>query len=404
MKGLKKLAIATAVAAAPFAQAEMTALDDSMLAEMTGQAGVTLDINLQMDIDVIKYVDSDGGDNGKGAVTVRGIHMGNVDDLDAAIGAYQAGTAPIFADTDQAFLRGITIDADGDDGLVIGLNQIGGSTDGTQANNHGIDIVVDAVMFNNGFADKSILEGAAAVSAELASGTPFGGDPAGWYEANIVADPALAAAFATAVGLGDTTAATDAVKAAAGRGNIGGFIIEDFRNYLEDEIVTTYDDRFDMALGFVPGNYVKGEIQVVGTGNALQGTSGISITTKMGGIMDRLAWVDDGGQMGVKDLGFFKGGDNIDAAAGGAGQDGISDTVEALEFNVDIDVVEHTSWNGVAANDVAALQLSNMHVDGTIMMGNIYLAKNDGTGETSLGSVLIKDIDMSGTEVFIYGH
>jgi len=402
MKGLKKLALATAVAAAPFAQAELTAMDDSLLADMTGQAGITMDINLQMDINAIKYVDSDGVTS-KGAITVRGVHMGNVDDLDAAIVANRSTGSSIFADTDQAILRGITIDADGTDGLVIGLNQIGGF-DTVAGTNHGIDIVVDSVMFNNGFADKSILEGASAVQTELASATPFGGDPVAWYQNNIVNDPALAAAFGNAIGTGDTAAATSAVKAAAGRGNIGGFIIEDFRNYLEDSIVATYDERFDMALNTVAGNYVKGEIQVTGTGNALQGTSGLSITTKIGGIMDRMAWVDDGGQMGVKDLGFFKGGDNIDAAAGGAGQDGISDTVEALEFNVDIDVVDHSSWNGSTADDVAALRLSNMHVDGTIMMGNIYLAKNDGSGETSLGSVLIKDIDMSGTEVFIYGH
>ncbi|MGB3666430.1 MAG: DUF6160 family protein, partial [Bermanella sp.] len=35
MKGLKKLALVTAVAAAPFAQAELTAMDDALLGEMT---------------------------------------------------------------------------------------------------------------------------------------------------------------------------------------------------------------------------------------------------------------------------------------------------------------------------------------------------------------------------------
>ena len=40
MKGLKKIALATAVAAAPFAaQAELQAMDDSMMGNVTGQAG-----------------------------------------------------------------------------------------------------------------------------------------------------------------------------------------------------------------------------------------------------------------------------------------------------------------------------------------------------------------------------
>ena len=43
MKGLKKIALATAVAAAPFAaQAELTAMNDSAMGNVTGQAGVTI--------------------------------------------------------------------------------------------------------------------------------------------------------------------------------------------------------------------------------------------------------------------------------------------------------------------------------------------------------------------------
>ena len=45
MKGLKKIALATAVAAAPFAaNADLKALDDSAMGNVTGQAGVTIEI------------------------------------------------------------------------------------------------------------------------------------------------------------------------------------------------------------------------------------------------------------------------------------------------------------------------------------------------------------------------
>ena len=46
MKGLKKIALATAVAAAPFAaQAELTAMNDSAMGNVTGQAGVTIELD-----------------------------------------------------------------------------------------------------------------------------------------------------------------------------------------------------------------------------------------------------------------------------------------------------------------------------------------------------------------------
>ena len=51
MKGLKKIALATAVAAAPFAaQAELQAMDDSMMGNVTGQAGVTIELETQVSI------------------------------------------------------------------------------------------------------------------------------------------------------------------------------------------------------------------------------------------------------------------------------------------------------------------------------------------------------------------
>ncbi|WP_349343101.1 DUF6160 family protein [Marinobacter sp. MMG032] len=59
MKGLKKLALATAVAAVPFAaQAEMKALDDTSMGNMTGQAGITIELEANVDIGEIAYQDA----------------------------------------------------------------------------------------------------------------------------------------------------------------------------------------------------------------------------------------------------------------------------------------------------------------------------------------------------------
>lgn len=470
MKGLKKLALATAVAAAPFAQAEMTALDDSTLSQMTGQAGITIDVDLDMSIDAIKYVDRDGNAGGsatQGAITMKGITMDN--------------------DGAAARIRGITIDADGQDGLVIGLNQIGDTS------GNGIDITVDAVMINDGQANLTAFNAVDAVNQTLnssmvlstddlaagtvatalgdaltadyssaaaanatdaadlnaAAGAAYGNDGATLAGAALSGDATAQGIIATEAGNGNTVAAAAAAVlgdaaaiqdpatqaslnnalAAAGAGNIGGFKIENFRNYIQDSLVEEYNGVFDMALqnstGAVVGDvnsttaggrFVRGEITIQGTGNYLQGTSGLNIAGEFGGAIDQAAWVDEGNEFGIADLGFFHGVDT--------NSDGISDTIEGMHFTMDIDVVQHQSWNntttdaGVATEDVAALQISGLEMKGTIMMGSLYLdgtnmvdhdndtntAEVDAIAAQSLGSVLIKDIDMTGTSVYIYGH
>jgi len=70
MKGLKKIALATAVAAAPFAaQAELQAMDDSMMGNVTGQAGVTIELETQVSIGQFTYTD-------EGTFAVKDIQLG----------------------------------------------------------------------------------------------------------------------------------------------------------------------------------------------------------------------------------------------------------------------------------------------------------------------------------------
>ncbi|PPI79416.1 hypothetical protein DXI23_03980 [Marinobacter flavimaris] len=58
MKGLKKLALATAVAAAPFAaNADLKALDDNAMGNVTGQAGVTIELETRVSIGEFTYTD-----------------------------------------------------------------------------------------------------------------------------------------------------------------------------------------------------------------------------------------------------------------------------------------------------------------------------------------------------------
>lgn len=70
MKGLKKIALATAVAIAPFAaQADLKALDDSSMGNVTGQAGVSIELETRVSIGQFVYTD-------EGSFTVNDIVLG----------------------------------------------------------------------------------------------------------------------------------------------------------------------------------------------------------------------------------------------------------------------------------------------------------------------------------------
>jgi hypothetical protein len=79
MKGLKKIALASAIAAvAAGAQAELKALDDSTMSEMTGQAGLTIDLETKWTIGEFAYQDA-------GFVVLQGLSMGgNSNEVDAS--------------------------------------------------------------------------------------------------------------------------------------------------------------------------------------------------------------------------------------------------------------------------------------------------------------------------------
>tara|TARA_R100000789_G_scaffold59395_1_gene57043 strand:- start:198 stop:1175 length:978 start_codon:yes stop_codon:yes gene_type:complete len=70
MKGLKKIALVTAIAAAPFAaHADLKALDDSTMGNVTGQAGVTIELETRVSIGEFTYKD-------EGTFAVSGIELG----------------------------------------------------------------------------------------------------------------------------------------------------------------------------------------------------------------------------------------------------------------------------------------------------------------------------------------
>jgi len=70
MKGLKKLTLATAIAAVPFAaNADMKAMDDSAMGNVTGQSGVTIELAAQVDVKEVAYEDD-------GFLAISGLSIG----------------------------------------------------------------------------------------------------------------------------------------------------------------------------------------------------------------------------------------------------------------------------------------------------------------------------------------
>lgn len=85
MKQFKKLLLVTAIAA-PFSSVQaLEALEDSVLSGMTGQSGVTIDLQTQISIDELAWIDTQtvddvlGGGIGGGAVYIGGIKIGGAD-------------------------------------------------------------------------------------------------------------------------------------------------------------------------------------------------------------------------------------------------------------------------------------------------------------------------------------
>ena len=113
MKFLKKASLAAAIAAAPFAvNAEMVALDDATMSATTGQAGVTIEIEIAgsgISVGEIEYTD-------EGSVSLQNLTVNNVTNI----------TQTIDVDADGNLLIGMT----GSDGIKIGLGNNAADTTG----------------------------------------------------------------------------------------------------------------------------------------------------------------------------------------------------------------------------------------------------------------------------------
>ena len=145
MKGLNKLALAAAISAAPFAQA-MESIDDAMLGEMTGQAGVSIELSAQVSIGSVEYTDTDGlngTDVDAGTVAINNIVLGGN-------GGGALDEIKIDIDVDDA--KGLMIHLGGTNvpGIVSGLAPVDfGLSVGSVAINGGNNLISDMTIGGN---------------------------------------------------------------------------------------------------------------------------------------------------------------------------------------------------------------------------------------------------------------
>ena len=120
MKNFRTIALVSAIAAVTAgAQAELKALDDSTMGELTGQAGLTIDVETKWSIGEFMYKDA-------GSLLIRGISMGGntlaagggsyLDNIRLTIDIAGAGVANDFGDVDNTFNYGFS--------EIVGLSQV----------------------------------------------------------------------------------------------------------------------------------------------------------------------------------------------------------------------------------------------------------------------------------------
>jgi hypothetical protein len=95
MKGLKKLALVSAIAALPAGAMAMEALDDATLSAVTGQDGISMTINVDLEVD-IGYEDTTGLGAGSiaenaGMLYMPGLTVDGIINVDIDVGATPQG-------------------------------------------------------------------------------------------------------------------------------------------------------------------------------------------------------------------------------------------------------------------------------------------------------------------------
>ncbi len=369
MKTFKKLALVTAIAAAPFAQAELTSIDDATLSGMTGQAGISIELSAKVDIGSVVYTDTDGLDGlaaDAGSLAITGI----------ALGGSVAGTA---LDNIK-----IDIDVDATDGLVIhlgavntadvltGNNDVTG-VDGATRDHQRVDFGLDvgSVSLNGG----ANLASAINIQGNLGPiDVKIGND--GTIDVDAYFEVTTGSMNIDVLGLGVTNLTIgdngQPILTGAYASDLG-----DFQDYVQENMTADQQTAAEATDAYA---YLQ-----TAAGGSLDAATALAAVIRGGAIK------------GVSNMAYVQ----MQITTGSTGYSHL-DTSDADVAN----------WTGDTIVVQNSLQIEvtkmNMDIGMDLSMGNAFTMVGGVTVgaavDTSLGHVAINDLNLSGTTLKIYGH
>jgi Family of unknown function (DUF6160) len=423
MKTFQKITLAAAISAAPFASQALEALDDSVLAATTGQAGVTIEIDIAgsgISVGEIEYTDtaheindSTGkapGDAGYvsttadgGSVKLQNLVISNVNGLKQTIDIAEGGDLVIGMNA----LDGVQIALGGSaatSAVLLQSNAAGGALNQAEVVNN-LNLTVDLgqttnTIYNMSSKAQDAVEYVAAGDAITQTAFDTGR-----------AETALGVA-ATQADVDNGVAAFAAVGSTAGTlggvGVIGGY--ENTASALAIGVNASFEIT-DLDVGLFGYTATQAAAQVTGMKGVL--SSGTATGAEKDGALAlyNQAVVGAGGtayaDVAAYDAAVLAGGAGIattDAQATGAVANGAAIKINDLKFygtggagtKVTMDQVV---WAKGGSSDLGGgVYIQIGQIAGTLDIGGIEL------GGSSIGQVKVSDINLAGMTQRIYGH
>jgi len=400
MKAFKKLALVTAIAAAPFAQAELTSIDDAALSDMTGQAGITIELDTSISIANLNYTDTDGYDGGtSGTLGINGIVFG---------GAAVAGSNSSVHDARLDDFK-IDIDVDGTEGVVIHLGGTDSSASMVGLNPVDFGLHIDSVtssgVTSNIASDINIAGNLGPIDVKI--NNVSGGD---LIDVQAYFEVTSGSLDVDVIGLGITnlTIGQDSMPLLS-----GGAYQQDIRNALATALsnpALATADAATLALaidGAAAGDAtIAAEAAITAGANAGIHQAAYDADFLINSDVDLANAAGDAAVLadaGATATGAIAADAGVTAAAVLAAANAQNvNNMAFVSLTVGNGSANYTSLTEGAVTVTNALEVNltsfNVDIGMDISMGTT------GVNARSIGSIAINDLDMSGTVLKIYGH
>jgi len=380
MKGLKKLTLASAIAVAPFASQALEALDDATMGDVTGQAGVTVEINIdgQISVGEIEYIDT----RAAAAPTIADFAADPLAPTAAETAEFNAATEAYQKSGGSVLIQNVRVSNVNDLVQTIDVNEDGDLELGVS----GVQDVQIAVA-GDGLTSAVALKSAAGDVTELVNNIDMQVDLGAntTYVRNLAGRDAAAM---TALGLptdaqGGSVAIQSTASLRIDSMNVGAF------GYTADQAAA----RATLVSGGVTANdadsvgqtnYIIDQYNAANAGNAgftpiANVSAGDTLTAEQETVLT--GGIANGAAVNIKGVEFYQ------------------DTTATGGVAKDYATIEQTVWaKGGPAEFGGGVYIQIGEINGTLEVGAIEL------GGASIGAVKVSDINLSGLTQRIYGH